>query len=163
MLGLYDASVTAVDAFPDREPFPGPDPTLAGYGPAFTSAINRLIRSEIGVESERDYRLLSYEVNNAWKVESPLSTLVNHVGSTDDLRYGMSLNPSMRTIITHGHFDLITPYYSSARLVNLMRLDPSVAERISLSNYDGGHMFYSWQASRQGFRDAIASFVEASL
>src|SRR4051812_31591860 len=50
VLGLYDATITATDPFPDREPFGGPDPTLAGIGPAYTVAINRVLRSEIGVE-----------------------------------------------------------------------------------------------------------------
>ena len=31
VLGLYDATITATDPFPDREPFAGPDPTLVGH------------------------------------------------------------------------------------------------------------------------------------
>ena len=162
VLGLYDATVTAVDPFPDREPFPGPDPTLAGHGPVFTAGVNRLIRTEIGVESERDYRLLSYEVNAAWKVDGETNPLVSQIGATDDFRFGMSLNPNMKAFISHGHYDLITPYYGSDRIVNLMRLDPSVAERITSHHFDGGHMFYAWESSRVAFRDAIAEFVAAS-
>ena len=30
VLGLYDATITSTDPFPDREAFAGPDPTLAG-------------------------------------------------------------------------------------------------------------------------------------
>src|SRR5206468_10943798 len=41
VVGLYDATITATDPFPDREPFGGPDPTLAGIGPAYAVAINR--------------------------------------------------------------------------------------------------------------------------
>ena len=63
VLGLYDATITATDPFPDREAFAGPDPTLAGIGPAYTTAINRQLRSEIGVETDREYVVLSYEVN----------------------------------------------------------------------------------------------------
>lgn len=162
VLGLYDASVTAIDPFPDREPFPGPDPTLAGYGPAFTAAINALLRTEIGVESERDYRLLSYEVNNAWKIDHPRHALSGQVGATDDFRYGMSLNPHMRAFLTHGVYDLITPYFGSDRLVNLMRLDPSVAGRVTSQHFNGGHMFYAWEESRVAFRDAIEAFVESA-
>ncbi len=33
VLGLYDATVTTTDPFPDRESFGGPDPTLSGIAP----------------------------------------------------------------------------------------------------------------------------------
>src|SRR5262249_55608681 len=55
VLGLYDATITTTDPFPDREEFDGPDPTLAGISPAYTTAINRQLRSEIGVETDREY------------------------------------------------------------------------------------------------------------
>jgi len=55
VLGLYDATITTTDPFPDRETFGGPDPTLAGIGPAYTTAINRQLRSEIGVKTDREY------------------------------------------------------------------------------------------------------------
>src|SRR5665213_1250040 len=61
VLGLYDATITATDPFPDRESFGGPDPTLAGIGPAYTMAINRQLRSELGVQTDREYTVLSYD------------------------------------------------------------------------------------------------------
>ena len=67
VLGLYDATITSTDPFPDREPFGGPDPTLVGIEPAYTMAINRQLRPEIGIETDREYMVLSDEVNQAWK------------------------------------------------------------------------------------------------
>src|SRR5262249_22672554 len=67
VLGLYDTTITATDPFPDRTDFSWPDPTLSGISPAYTMAVNRMIRSEIGVQTDREYMLLSYEVNLAWK------------------------------------------------------------------------------------------------
>ncbi len=81
------------------------------------------------------------------------------LGATDDLRYGMSLNPHMKTFITHGRYDLVTPYYSSDRLRNLMRLDPEMASRLTVRHFGGGHMFYAWEESRREFTAAIAAFV----
>ncbi|HVA31024.1 MAG TPA: hypothetical protein VMU58_07120 [Gaiellaceae bacterium] len=159
VLGLYDATITATDPFPDRESFGGPDPTLAGIGPAYTMAINRQLRSEIGVETDREYTLLSYEVNQAWKDDAEQHFFVPPVGATDDFRYGMSLNPHMKAFITHGRFDLVTPYHASDRLRNLMRLDPAVADRLTVRHFGGGHMFYAWEASRREFAAAIAAFV----
>ena len=159
VLGLYDATITATDPFPDREPFGGPDPTLAGIAPAYTMAINRQLRSEIGVETDREYTLLSYEVNQEWKDDDKRHFFVPPVGATDDFRYGMALNPHVKAFITHGQFDLVTPYYASDRLRNLMRLEPAIADRVTVRHFGGGHMFYAWEASRRAFAAAISEFV----
>ena len=159
VLGLYDATITASDPFPDRESYAGPDPTLSGIGAVYTTAINRQLRSAIGVDTDREYTLLSYEVNAAWKDDAQAHFFVPPVGATDDFRYGMALNPHMKAFITHGRFDLVTPYYASDRLRNLMRLDPATADRVTVRHFGGGHMFYAWEESRREFAAAIASFV----
>ena len=159
VLGKYDATITAVDPFPDRESFSGPDPTLSGIASAYTMAINRHLRSEIGVETDREYTLLSDEVNEEWKGDDKRHFFVPPVGATDDFRYGMSLNPHLKAFITHGRFDLVTPYYASDRLRNLMRLDAATAERLTVRHFGGGHMFYAWEESRRAFAAAIAEFV----
>jgi carboxypeptidase C (cathepsin A) len=163
VLGLYDATITATDPFPDREPFGGPDPTLAGIAPAYTVAINRVLRSEIGVETDREYTLLNYEVNQEWKDDDKRHFFVPPVGATDDFRYGMALNPHVKAFITHGQFDLVTPYYASDRLRNLMRLEPAIADRVTVRHFGGGHMFYAWEASRRAFTAAISEFVAEAM
>jgi carboxypeptidase C (cathepsin A) len=163
VVGLYDATITAIDPFPDREPYAGPDPTLAGIGPAYTTAINRQLRSEIGVKTDREYVVLSHEVNEAWRNDAPEHFFMPPVGATDDFRYGMSLNPHLKAFITHGRYDLVTPYYASDRLRNLMRLDQDMASRLTVRHFNGGHMFYAWEDSRREFSAAIAAFVADAL
>jgi carboxypeptidase C (cathepsin A) len=163
VLGLYDTTITTADPFPDREVFAGPDPTLTGIGPAYTTAINRQLRSEIGVQTDREYVLLSYEVNEAWRNDAPQHFFTPPVGAADDFRYGMALNPHVKAFITHGRYDLVTPYYASDRLRNLMRLDPTMASRLTVRHFGGGHMFYAWQESRREFTAAIAAFVAEAL
>ena len=159
VLGLYDTTITSTDPFPDRAEFSWPDPTLSGISPAYTMAVNRMLRSEIGVETDREYTLLSYEVNTAWKNDAEHHAFAAPPGATDDFRYGMALNPHMKAFITHGQYDLVTPYYASDRLRNLMRLDPQMAKRLSVQHFGGGHMFYAWETSRHAFTDAISAFV----
>jgi carboxypeptidase C (cathepsin A) len=162
--GFYDITITGTDPFPDRlEQGETPDPTLAGIGPAYTAAINRQLRSEIGVQTDREYRLLSLEVNQAWKEDTKRHFFARPEGATDSFRYGMSLNPHMRAFLTHGRYDMATPYFASDRLRNLMRLDPDTAERLTVRHFEGGHMFYAWEESRRAFTAAIAEFVAASL
>jgi carboxypeptidase C (cathepsin A) len=159
IVGLYDASITASDPFPDRAQFAGPDPTLAGDHAAYTTAVNRVLRQELGVDTVRDYRVLSYDVFNAWKDDVATQAFVPSQGATDDLRYGMALNPHMLVFITHGRHDMVTPYFASDRLRNLMRLDPSAGDRLRVRHFPGGHMFYARESSRRAFGEAMAAFV----
>jgi carboxypeptidase C (cathepsin A) len=162
--GFYDITITGTDPFPDRlEQGATPDPTLAGIGPAYTAGINRQLRSEIGVRTDREYRLLSIEVNQAWKEDTQRHFFAPPEGATDSFRYGMSLNPHMKAFLTHGRYDMATPYYASDRLRNLMRLDPITTGRLTVRHFEGGHMFYAWEESRRAFGAAIAEFVASAL
>ena len=152
LCGRYDASVTAVDPFPDRNDYEGPDPTLLSIDRVFTSAVNHQLRSVLEVETDLDYRLLSRQVSEAWKDQSEGRFYRALVGAMDDLRYGMSLNSHMKVFISHGLFDLVTPYFSSQRLIHLMKLTPAQKQNLVTRSYRGGHMFYTWDESRREFR-----------
>ncbi len=155
VVGFYDATVTAIDPFPDREMHEAPDPTLTGIERIFASGINHLLRREIGIETDRIYDLLSMEVNTTWKRDDQKHAFDLNVGATDDLRFAMSMNPSMKVLITHGYYDMVTPYYSSERLVEQMRLLPEQRQNIWLKHFSGGHMFYTWEKSRKALRDWV--------
>lgn len=162
IVGLYDASVTAIDPFPDRTRFEGSDPTLAGFQRLFTGAINSHLRESLGVETERIYTLLNFDVFKAWTFDLKQEFKQGYVGAMDDLRVGMTLNPYMRVFITHGFFDLVTTYFASEHLVGLMKLEPELRSNLTLSHYLGGHMFYTWDRSRQQwFADTMQFYQEA--
>ncbi|MBT8247199.1 MAG: peptidase S10, partial [Acidimicrobiia bacterium] len=129
----------------------------------YTAGINQQLRQEIGVDTDREYHLLSYEVFNSWKLDIESHAFESNVGATDDLRYGMSLNPHLKVFITHGRYDLVTPFFTTDRIRNLMRLDPDVAARLTVEHYPGGHMFYAWEDSRIAFRRSMGEFYEQAL
>ena len=158
ILGFYDATITGIDPFPDRESQEGPDPTFAGIERMFASGINHILRTIIGVESERRYELLSMDVNRAWKVDGERHALDGPAGATDDLRFAMSMNPDMKVLIAHGYYDMVTPYFSSERLVEQMKLLPEQRANLFIRHFGGGHMFYTWDASRRAFRDWAKGF-----
>jgi len=161
ILGVYDATITGIDPFPDRENHEGPDPTFAGIDRIFTSGINHVLRSEIGIDSERRYELLSLAVNRAWKRDEQRHALEGPAGATDDLRFAMSMNPDMKVLIAHGYYDMVTPYFSSERLVEQMKLLPEQRAKLFIRHFGGGHMFYTWDSSRRAFRDWAQSFYSA--
>ena len=160
-LGLYDASLTVTDPYPDRETYNGPDPTLHQLERVFSAGINTRIRKEIGLVTDREYALLSEAVNKKWKVDTRNHALETQVGATDDLRYGMSLNPDMKVFLTHGIFDLVTPWFSAERITHLMKLTQEQKQQLILKFYEGGHMFYTWKESRSAFFKDMQSFYTA--
>lgn len=163
IVGLYDATATGRDPFPDRDGMSWPDPTLSGIERVFNAGVNALLRTELGVRTDREYHLLSMAVNKDWKIDFDQHALESQVGATDDLRYGMALNPHMKVFLTHGLYDMVTPYFASERLRNLLRLDVVTAAALTVQHFPGGHMFYAWEDSRIAFRDAIATFYEGAL
>jgi carboxypeptidase C (cathepsin A) len=79
------------------------------------------------------------------------------MGRPESLSYletALSLDPRLHVLIAHGLFDLRTPYFSTVRMLNQLA-DIGSAERVKLVVYPGGHMFYSEDASRAAFRDAV--------
>jgi carboxypeptidase C (cathepsin A) len=158
ILGFYDATITGVDPFPDREWHAAPDPTSTSNERVFASAINHVLRAEIGVESERRYEIINMAANRDWKRDEQSHVFAAPAGATDDLRYAMSMNPDMKILIAHGYYDMVTPYFSSERLVEQMKLLPPQREKLFIRHFGGGHMFYTWEESRRAFRDWARTF-----
>jgi carboxypeptidase C (cathepsin A) len=158
VVGAYDATVAGIDPFPDRDFHMAPDPTLAGIERIFASGINHVLRAEIGIDSERRYNLLSMDVNRDWKRDEERHAFSPPAGAADDLRFAMSMNPDMKVLIAHGYYDMVTPYFSSERLVEQMKLLPQQREKLFIRHFDGGHMFYTWDSSRRAFRDWARRF-----
>lgn len=163
IVGLYDASITAIDPFPDRLLFEGTDPTLDGLDRLFTGGINSHLRGTLGVETNLTYHLLNMETFKAWKFELKGGLKQGFIGAVDDLRIGMTLNPYMQVYITHGLYDLVTPYFGSNHLADLMKLDPEVRPNLTIRHYEGGHMFYTWEASRQQWFAEMTQFYQRAI
>ena len=158
--GMYDTSITVYDPFPHRNEFEGPDPSLSGIEHAFSHGINTLLREYMELDCDRQYRLLNIEVNKHWKQDKRDHFFDLYIGATDDLRYAMAMNPQMKVFICHGIFDLVTPYFSSERVVQSMNLPEELKKQISFKLFHGGHMFYTWKHSRQLFKSQMQEFYK---
>ena len=159
-LGLYDASIAVTDPFTEHEDLDAPDPTLHILERVFAAGINTQLRKHLGLETEREYELLSTTVNTSWKNDEQQHALQSQFGAVDDLRYGMSINAHMGVYITHGYYDLVTPFTSSDRLAALMRLTDEQKTHLVVKHYRGGHMFYTWKESREQLTADMRAFYE---
>ena len=160
ILGVYDAAITAIDPFPDRPTYEGSNPTLDGLQRLFTAAINHHLRDTLGVETELKYYLLELNIFREWQFKLKAEFKQGYIGAVDDLRVGMTLNPYMKVFIAHGIFDLVTTYFASNYLLDLMRLDPAILPNLTLKRFYGGHMFYTWDESRKQWFTEMKDFYQ---
>ncbi len=150
LCGLYDAAITGPNIFPQREAAQvEPDPTLAGITSSFTSSVNVMLRRTIGLQTSREYHLMNHNAWKQWVDDRADGYWHRQLECADDTRYGLAAVPGLRLLIAHGTFDLVTTFTSSKMAVACMRLPSSIAPRVQLKNYAGGHMFYTWAQSRK--------------
>ena len=161
VLGAYDSAMTSRDPLPSSDSFSGVDPTLGGLNRIYTAGANAHIREGLGVESERRYELLSYTVNRKWQWRDQATGSPVPPGATDDVAIGLAMNPSMKVMLVHGIYDLITPYFESKHLVRQLRQDNPGLGEIELRTYEGGHMFYMWEKSRRAFTADAKNLIGA--
>lgn len=158
--GLYDATITSEDPFPDREFSLGPDKTWHGIERVYTAGVNKLLGEYLKIKSDLEYKMIAYDVNKAWEVDTQNHAFERQVGATDDLRFALGLNDHMKVFWTHGLYDLVTPYFSSNRIMHSMKLTDAMKSRITMKHFKGGHMFYTWKESREQFTQCIKGFME---
>jgi carboxypeptidase C (cathepsin A) len=162
ILSLYDGTVTAPDPRPGRAEATGPDPVLSGLTAPLTSAFNAYVRDELNFKTDLRYHLLNRDVARRWAWRGR-DRDQGYIGVADDLKTALSANTSLRVLIVHGRYDLVTPYFASRYVIDRMDLDPALARNLTLEVYEGGHMFYTHAKSRRVFRDHAERLFAAAL
>jgi carboxypeptidase C (cathepsin A) len=149
----YDSNVTQDDPFPYAPDQRTGDPILGAIIAPTTSAMVDFVTRVVGWKVEGRYNTLSEDVGKAWNDGRD-----DDVESVTDLREAVALDPKMKVLIAHGWDDLSCPFFASVLIVDQMPIayDPG---RIRVTEYPGGHMFYSRQDSRLALRrDAMAVY-----
>lgn len=149
---VYDSNVTAFDPFPWSAQQQSNDPILDALIAPTTSAMVDFVTREVGWKTDARYNALSYAVNEAWDRGRPKDDPVT------DLRKAVANDPRMAVMIVHGWDDLSCPFFASRLIVDQLPAN-GMAERVHVSVYPGGHMFYSRPDSGAAFkRDARAVY-----
>jgi carboxypeptidase C (cathepsin A) len=154
----YDPTVTAFDPTPSAPTTRFSDPVLDAMGPPLTGAMTALYEGPLHWRVDRPYNLLSREVNSQWTWGR------GRVGPevVDDLRNALASDRDLRVLVAHGANDLVTPYFASELILDQLPVYGS-ADRLKLSVYGGGHMFYSRDASRRALREDALALYSAAL
>ena len=153
--GRYDASVLGFDPYPDSSFHRFGDPSGEPLAAPLTSAAVDLTTRKLNWRPDGSYQLLNGAVHGAWD----FGRGINPPESISQLRQILALDPKLKLLVTHGLFDLATPYFGSKILLDqLPGYGPP--ERVKLVVYPGGHMFYSRDGSRQAFRSEVQALMK---
>ncbi|MFN3230157.1 MAG: peptidase S10, partial [Asticcacaulis sp.] len=110
-----------------------------------TSAAVDFMTRQLGWKAEGRYHALSGEVGRNW-VYGP----GEQIEAVSDLRKVIALDSDMQVLVAHGFTDTQTPYFASELILDQIPVmgDP---DRVRLTVYPGGHMYYSRDDSRRAF------------
>ncbi|RAK61385.1 peptidase S10 [Phenylobacterium hankyongense] len=151
----YDSNVTQDDPFPWSPDGRRGDPILDAIIAPTTSAMVDFDTRVVGWKVEGRFNALSNDVNENWEKGIELTD------AATDLRQAVAADPKMKVLIAHGYDDLSCPYFISRLIIDQMPIsgDPN---RVRLSIYPGGHMFYSRPSSQAAFRRDVMSVYGAA-
>lgn len=153
--GRYDASVLGIDPNPDSSYYRFDDPSGDPLAAPLTSAAVYLTTRKLNWQPDGSYEVLNGAVSRAWDY----GRNINPVESVSQLRQVLALDPKLKLLVTHGLFDLATPYFGSK--IVLDQLPPyATPDRVKFIVYPGGHMFYSRDGSRQALRSEAQDMMK---
>lgn len=140
----HDMSVTLMDPVID-------DPAMGTYTPSMTGAMESILKNELGITFDRDYRSIQFlEANAAWKYEF-------RVEPRACVELAARRNPEFKLFMAAGLYDLATtPGYARA-LEN--QIDMPI-ERIVRKEYNSGHMPYLGEESLQALTEDMRAFIK---
>jgi carboxypeptidase C (cathepsin A) len=162
VVGRVDTRYTggSLNALSEQTPY---DPYASAVAPAIVASFNDYYRQELGVESDRPYRLSA----NLWKDwddthAQPDYGKVPFANTVVDLGHAMTLNPKMKVLVQTGYFDLACPYRTAEYAIEHLAVSAAVRSNVSIAYYDAGHMMYVHPPSMQKFKVDLAAFVDAN-
>jgi carboxypeptidase C (cathepsin A) len=147
VVSAYDAGVSSLDPNPTAGQSRYQDPVLDTMTAPLTSAILDHLTRTLNYKVDGRYNLLNGQVNGAWRWGQGRG----QPEAVSELRGVMAIDPNLRVLVAHGFTDLVTPYFGSQLLLDQLP-DFGPERRAVLQVYGGGHMFYSRDVSRRGFR-----------
>jgi carboxypeptidase C (cathepsin A) len=151
--GNYDSRYTLPLAPTLGDPV-ADDPAMGRYVPGFVAAFNDMIRDELGVRMPMPYSAITWvELNFAWRW--------NRLGPqqpknyAEELAVAMRRNPNLRVLAASGYYDMVT---TAASAESQLRRAGIPADRLTIRNYESGHMLYLGDTAK-AFADDVRGLI----
>lgn len=159
VVGRLDTRYTGTEP-DDVGEVPSGDPMGSGISGAFVAAFQDYLRSELGVQVEREYIVMSSEAGSKWKRQNEeWAAFQGYLDVAPLIARGMADNPDLRVFVGSGLYDIATTFFGAEHNVRRSTMD---LDRVVLRNYPAGHMMYVHQPSLQKMSQDLLEFVGAS-
>ncbi len=157
-VGLLDGRY-AQDELDDVAEFPGGDPFSAKTTAIYISLFQSYLKNDLGVDLVKRYIGLNLQANQSWKRPPGGSgAFAGFVDVTGQMAQGTKDNEDLRVFSASGYHDLTTSYFATEYMLEHSGID---ADRMTIENYDGGHMMYLYQPSLEALSDDVVDFIRA--
>lgn len=156
-VGRLDSRFTGIDYDRGGES-PEYDPLFPFIMGGYTAAFNQYVRTELDFESELNYEVLKGGLD--WNYGQAGKN--RYVDVSENLRAAMTKNRDLRVLVASGLYDLGTPHFAAEYTVDHMPLDPSIADHVTTTRYEAGHMMYIHEPSLVQLRKDLVDFVKVS-
>lgn len=158
-VGRLDSRFVGIDGDRNGSDFEH-DPSMTGIMGPYTATINDYLRRDLNFSSDLNYEILTGKVR-PWTFGDAGDNRYADVGAT--LREAMTKNPSLRVMVANGYYDLATPYFATRYTFDHLGLDPTLADHVSMSYYEAGHMMYIQKKSLLQLKKDLANFYASVL
>jgi carboxypeptidase C (cathepsin A) len=157
-VGRYDSRFRGsdLDAASDRPEY---DPSYAAVQGAFTATLNQYLRSELQVENDLTYEVLTGKVQPWNGNTGSRGWPGGYMNVAPTLRSAMTKNRDLRVFVANGYYDLATPFAATDYTVAHLGLDPSLRANLTAAYYEAGHMMYVHKPSHEKLRRDLAAFL----
>jgi carboxypeptidase C (cathepsin A) len=137
---------------------PDGDPFGAKTGPIYISTFQSYLKNDLGVDWTKPYRPQNGEANQKWKRPARgRGAFAGYVDTTTALAQGTKDNEALRVFAAAGYDDLTTSYFATRYMLE----HSGINTRMTIKNYDGGHMMYLYRPSQEALSNDIVAFIEA--
>jgi len=136
---------------------PDSDPFDAKTGPIYVATFQSYLRNDLKVDLVKRYVASSDKAGQAWKRPARrTNAFAGYVDVTGSLAQGTKDNEALRVFAAGGYYDLTTSYFGLSYMLRHSGIDP---KRLTIRNYEGGHMMYLHQPSLEALSNDIVAFI----
>ncbi len=147
-MGAYDARYTMPHA--DGGDPVADDPAMGKYAAAYVGAWEARMKERLGIKTDRDYRAIDFTVNGRWNFESQ-----SGLKPAQAMRLALRRNAEMKVLIGTGVYDLVTDVGTARYTAHSL----GFPERVSVREYESGHMPYIGEESAAALKRDIAKLI----
>ena len=128
----------------------GDDELMARCMPGFLGAFHEICETVLGIEMERNYQVINFNVNKSWSYAS-------HYTPFEMLQFLLNRSDKFRIFIGNGIFDLVTSVGQVAYTVAQLKYNPG---QVIVREYPAGHMPYLGKQGGEKLADDIRKFIQ---